>query len=110
MSSEFGHLLKISVFGQSHGAAIGVVMDGLPAGEAVDLDALQAFLDRRRPGKNALSTLRKETDRPTFLSGLENGVTCGAPLCAVIQNSDQHSSDYSELRDKPRPCHFTNAV
>ena len=67
MSSEFGHLLKISVFGQSHGAAIGVVMDGLPAGEAVDLDALQAFLDRRRPGKNALSTLRKETDRPTFL-------------------------------------------
>ena len=105
MSSEFGHLLKISVFGQSHGAAIGVVMDGLPAGEAVDLDALQAFLDRRRPGKNALSTLRKETDRPTFLSGLENGVTCGAPLCAVIQNSDQHSSDYSELRDKPRPGH-----
>ena len=105
MSSEFGHLLKISVFGQSHGAAIGVVMDGLPAGEAVDLDALQAFLDRRRPGKNALSTLRKETDRPTFLSGLENGITCGAPLCAVIQNSDQHSSDYSELRDKPRPGH-----
>ena len=105
MSSEFGHLLKISVFGQSHGAAIGVVMDGLPAGEAVDLDALQAFLDRRRPGKNALSTLRKETDRPTFLSGLENGITCGAPLCAMIQNSDQHSSDYSELRDKPRPGH-----
>ncbi len=64
MSSEFGHLLKISVFGQSHGAAIGVVMDGLPAGEAVDLEALQAFLDRRRPGKNALSTLERRRTAP----------------------------------------------
>ena len=105
MSSEFGNLLKISVFGQSHGTAIGVVIDGLPAGEAVDLEELNAFLDRRRPGKNGLSTPRKETDIPTILSGLEDGKTCGAPLCAVIQNSDQHSSDYSELRDKPRPSH-----
>ena len=69
MSSEFGHLLKISVFGQSHGKAIGVVVDGLPAGEAIDLDELQAFLDRRKPGKNRLSTARKEADAPTFLSG-----------------------------------------
>ena len=66
MSSEFGHLLKISVFGQSHGTAIGVVVDGLPAGEAVDLTELQAFLDRRKPGKNPLSTARKEADAPTF--------------------------------------------
>ena len=105
MSSEFGNLLKISVFGQSHGKAIGVVVDGLPAGEAIDLEELDRFLDRRRTGKNRLSTARKESDVPVFLSGLENGVTCGAPLCAVIENNDQHSSDYRELRDKPRPGH-----
>lgn len=105
MSSEFGNLLKISVFGQSHGKAIGVVVDGLPAGEAIDLEELNAFLARRKPGKSPLSTARKESDAPVFLSGLENGVTCGVPLCAVIENSDQHSSDYTELRDKPRPGH-----
>ena len=112
MSSEFGHLLKISVFGQSHGKAIGVVVDGLPAGEAIDLDELQAFLDRRKPGKNRLSTARKEADAPTFLSGLENGKTCGAPLCAVIENDDQHSGDYAGLTDTPRPGHadYTAAV
>lgn len=105
MSSEFGKILKVSVFGQSHGRAIGVTMDGLPAGEAVDLDELNAFLDRRKPGKSPLSTQRREADTPIFFSGLENGVTCGAPLCAIIENSDQHSSDYSELADKPRPSH-----
>ena len=92
MSSEFGSLLKISVFGQSHGRAIGVVVDGLPAGEAIDLEELNAFLARRKPGKSPLSTARREADAPVFLSGLENGVTCGAPLCAVIENGDQHSS------------------
>ena len=105
MSSEFGRILRVSVFGQSHGRAIGVNMDGLPAGEPIDLEALYAFLDRRKPGKSPLSTARKESDTPVFLSGLENGVTCGAPLCAIIENSDQHSSDYSELADKPRPSH-----
>lgn len=105
MSSEFGKLIKVSVFGQSHGRAIGVVVDGLPAGEAVDLTELQAFLDRRKPGKSPLSTARKESDAPTFLSGLENGKTCGAPLCAVIENGDQHSGDYAGLTDTPRPGH-----
>ncbi len=105
MSSEFGKLLRVSVFGQSHGRAIGVTIDGLPAGEAVDLDALNAFLARRRPGQSPLSTARAEADAPVFLSGLEGGVTCGAPLCAVIENSDQHSSDYEALRDTPRPAH-----
>ena len=105
MSSEFGSLLKISVFGQSHGRAIGVVVDGLPAGEAIHLEELNAFLARRKPGKSPLSTARREADAPVFLSGLENGVTCGAPLCAVIENGDQHSSDYDALRDKPRPGH-----
>ena len=105
MSSEFGRTLRVGVFGQSHGAAIGVSIDGLPAGERIDLAELQAFLDRRRPGKSPLSTARKEADAPEFLSGLRDGVTCGSPLCAVIYNSDQHSSDYTELADKPRPSH-----
>ncbi len=105
MSSEFGKILKVSVFGQSHGKAIGVNIDGLPAGEEIDLEELQRFLDRRRPGKSPLSTARSEADVPEFLSGLENGRTCGAPLCAVIRNCDQHSGDYSELADKPRPGH-----
>lgn len=105
MSSQFGNKLKTTVFGQSHGTAIGVVIDGLPAGEAIDLVALQAFMDRRKPGKNKLSTSRKEGDRPLFFSGLEDGCTCGSPLCAVIQNSDQHSSDYAALATTPRPGH-----
>ena len=105
MSSEFGRTLRVGVFGQSHGAAIGVSIDGLPAGERIDLAELQAFLDRRKPGKSPLSTARKEADAPEFLSGLRDGVTCGSPLCAVIYNSDQHSSDYTELADKPRPSH-----
>ena len=105
MSSEFGNIIRVSVFGQSHGKAVGVVVDGLPAGEAIDLEELQRFLDRRRPGTGPLSTTRKETDVPEFLSGLEGGKTCGAPLCAVIKNADQHSKDYGELADKPRPGH-----
>lgn len=105
MSSEFGKILRVSVFGQSHGRAVGVVVDGLPAGEAVDLEELQRFLNRRRPGGSPLSTARRETDIPEILSGLENGKTCGAPLCAVIPNADQHSKDYGELADKPRPGH-----
>lgn len=105
MSSEFGKNLRVSVFGQSHGAAVGVMIDGLPAGERVDMDELQAFLDRRRPGKDALSTARRETDVPELLSGLRGGVTCGAPLCAVIRNGDPHAADYAELADTPRPSH-----
>ena len=113
MSSEFGKLLRVSVFGQSHGKAIGVTIQGLPAGEAIDLEELQQFLDRRKPGgRGGLTTARKETDVPEFLSGLENGVTCGFPLCAVIPNADQHSKDYGTLFDTPRPAHadFTAAV
>ena len=105
MSSEFGKILRVSVFGQSHGKAIGVNIDGLPAGEAIDPDALQRFLARRAPGRNAQSTARREADVPVFLSGLEKGVTCGSPLCAIIENRDQHSEDYKELRENPRPSH-----
>lgn len=105
MSSIIGHRLKVSVFGQSHAPGIGCVIDGLPAGEAVDLDVLGAFLARRAPGRDAFSTARREDDLPEFVSGLLEGRTCGAPLCAVIRNSDQHSKDYSEIADKPRPGH-----
>ncbi len=105
MSSEIGRALKISVFGQSHGRAIGVVIDGLPAGEPVDGEELYAFMSRRRPGASRLSTQRSEADRPVFLSGLVNGVTAGSPLCAVIENTDTRSGDYAALTDLPRPSH-----
>ncbi|MBQ3378824.1 MAG: chorismate synthase [Clostridia bacterium] len=105
MSSEFGSKIKVSIFGQSHGAAIGVVVDGLPAGERIDEAELQSFMDRRRPGKNRLSTARSEGDVPRFLSGVENSITCGAPLCAVIANTDTRSRDYDKLKNVPRPGH-----
>lgn len=105
MSSEFGSTLRVGVFGESHGRAIGVTMQNLPAGEEIDLLALEAFLDRRRPGKSALSTARNEPDKPVFLSGLLEGKTTGSPLCAIIENRDARSRDYEELLDKPRPGH-----
>ncbi len=105
MASCFGNKLKISVFGQSHGTGIGVVMDGLPAGFRVDFDELQRFLDRRRPGGSDLATRRNEADAPKFLSGLMDGVTCGSPLCAVIENTDTRSGDYAKFWDTPRPGH-----
>jgi chorismate synthase len=101
----YGKNVKISIFGQSHSEAIGVVIDGLPAGFRIDFEELHRFMGRRAPGQNSFSTPRRETDTPEFLSGLVNGVTCGAPLCAVIHNKDTHSSDYDELRDIPRPGH-----
>lgn len=105
MSSTLGNKLKISVFGQSHGEAVGVVVDGLPPGEEIGLGKLQAFLDRRAPGRNALSTPRKEKDEPRILSGLLEGRTCGAPLCAVLENGDTRSGDYSAMASLPRPSH-----
>ena len=110
MSSEFGITLRVGVFGQSHGRAIGVTMQGLPAGEAIDVAELEAFLERRRPGKNALSTARVEPDQPVFLSGLLEGKTSGSPLCAIIENLDARSRDYAELLDKPRPGHADYAA
>lgn len=105
MASYFGNHIHISIFGQSHSEAIGVTVDGLPAGEAVDLEQLQAFLRRRAPGRDATSTPRKEGDVPRILCGLVEGMTCGAPLTAVIENTNTRSRDYDELRDKPRPSH-----
>lgn len=105
MSSEFGKILKMQVFGQSHGKAIGVVVDGLPAGIKIDEEDLYKFMCRRKPGTSRLTTQRKEDDRPVFLSGFVDGVTAGSPLCAVIENTDTRSGDYANLTDLPRPSH-----
>lgn len=105
MSSMTGNKIKISVFGQSHSKAIGIVIDGLPAGKKIDLDRVEKFMERRAPGRNSLSTSRKEPDTPEIVSGLVNSVTCGAPLCAVIYNKNPHSSDYGNIIDTPRPSH-----
>ncbi len=105
MSSTFGENLKLSIFGQSHGAGIGMTLDGIPAGLPVDLEALQIFLSRRAPGQNAHSTSRKEGDQPEFLSGLLDGYTCGAPIAAVIYNTNTRSGDYDDLKVTPRPGH-----
>ena len=105
MSSTYGEKLKLSIFGQSHGRAIGMTLDGIPAGLPVDEEKLQAFLARRAPGNHAYSTPRKEADTPEFLSGIVDGVTCGAPIAAVIPNTNTRSADYSTLKDCPRPGH-----
>ena len=105
MSSTYGENLKLSIFGQSHGAAIGMTLDGIPAGLPVDLDKLQEFLNRRAPGQNDWSTPRKEEDRPEILAGIVDGYTCGAPIAAIIRNSNTRSKDYSNLKDCPRPGH-----
>ena len=105
MSSTYGEILKLSIFGQSHGPAIGMTLDGIPAGLPVDFQQLQAFLNRRAPGQNAYSTPRKEADSPEFLSGIVDGFTCGAPIAAIIRNSNTRSGDYSNLKDCPRPGH-----
>ena len=105
MSSSYGENLRIHIFGESHGSAVGVTMEGIPAGEAVDLDGLQKFLDRRAPGRNPWSTPRKEADVPEFLSGLREGKTCGTPVTAILRSANTRSGDYDALRDVPRPGH-----
>jgi chorismate synthase len=106
MSSIFsGTALRLSVFGQSHSEAIGMTLDGLPAGIPVDPEELQGFLNRRAPGQNDWSTPRREEDRPEFLCGLKDGRTCGAPLTAVIRNHNTRGKDYEQLRILPRPGH-----
>ena len=105
MSSTYGENLKLSIFGQSHGAAIGMTLDGIPAGLPVDLEKLQHFLNRRAPGQNDWSTPRKEEDAPEILSGIVDGFTCGAPIAAIIRNKNTRSGDYNNLKDVPRPGH-----
>lgn len=102
--------MKYTIFGESHGPAIGVVLEGVPAGLELDMGQISAELARRAPGKTAAATARSEADQPEILSGVFQGRTTGAPLCAVIRNTDTRSSDYEELRYKPRPSHADYAA
>lgn len=103
--NTFGEIFRLTTFGESHGPAIGGVIDGMPAGIGIDLGVVQRELDRRRPGQSALTTPRKESDRVEILSGLFEGKTTGTPIGFVIRNENQHSADYDNLRDLFRPSH-----
>lgn len=105
MSSTFGNKVKISVFGESHGNGIGVVIDGLPAGFKVNMDAVLAQMARRAPGRDKTATPRREKDLPKILSGMLEDTLTGAPLCAVIENTNTRSGDYGNLMTCPRPGH-----
>ena len=105
MSSLFNGGISVSLFGESHGKGIGVILDNLPSGEEIDLDKIGEFMARRAPKKDGTSTMRNEKDIPEILSGLYNGKTTGTPLCAVIMNSDQHSGDYGNISHIARPAH-----
>ncbi len=105
MSSTWGQCLKLSIFGQSHGEAIGVTLDGFPAGMQIDMDCLLTEMARRAPGQSLLTTARKEADAPEFLSGVLNGKTTGQPICIMIRNTNQRSRDYGDGVDLVRPGH-----
>ena len=105
MGSTWGNAIKISVFGESHGAGIGVVIDGFPSGVDYDEAFVLREMERRAPGRNKQSTQRKEADLPVIQSGIYNGKTTGTPICALIQNLNQRSGDYAELAAQPRPGH-----
>ncbi len=103
--NTFGQLFRLTTFGESHGAGIGGVIDGIPAGVEVDMDFLQAELDRRKPGQSALTTARKEGDKVELLSGVFEGVTTGCPIGFLVRNENQHSADYENMRNVFRPSH-----
>lgn len=105
MSGVWGKNIKLSIFGESHGEALGITIDGLPSGLQLDLEYIKSEMKRRAPGNSALSTPRKEGDAFEILSGFFNGRTTGTPLCAIIRNSNQHSKDYTQLKYNVRPSH-----
>lgn len=112
MSSIWNNRISVSIFGESHGPAIGVVIDNLPSGEYIDTAELMKFMARRAPKKDGTTTARRETDLPQIMSGVFNNRTTGTPLCAFIQNNDQHSGDYSNISKLARPGHadYTGAL
>ena len=112
MSSSYGENLHLTIFGQSHSPAVGMTLEGIPAGEKLDREALQRFLDRRAPGKGKWATARQETDVPEFLCGLRDDCTCGTPITAILRNRDCRPEDYAAIMDVPRPGHadYTAAV
>ena len=105
MSSWKGEKLHLAIWGQSHGPSVGMTLSGVPAGYIVDMDALQAFLNRRAPGNSPYATARKEADKVEFLSGFVDNCTCGDPLSAEIENTNIKSSDYADIKGCPRPGH-----
>ena len=120
MSNSIGTEYRFTIWGQSHAPAIGVTIEGIPAGTHIDLDTLQAFLDRRKPGRDSCSTARKEEDVPEFAAGITGNIShddrivtaCGSPVTAIIRNRNVRSADYEELQYIPRPGHadFTAMV
>ena len=105
MSGVWGNKIKYSIFGESHGKAIGITIDGLQSGIEIDLDEVNKEMRRRAPGRNKLSTARAEKDEFEILSGIFNGKTTGTPICAIIRNSDKHSKDYEKTKNLMRPGH-----
>ncbi len=105
MGNTFGNILRLTTFGESHGAAIGGVLDGYPAGIEIDMDFIQSELDRRRPGQSAITTSRNETDKVEFLSGVFEGKSTGCPIGFVVRNANQKSDDYDNMRSLFRPSH-----
>ena len=105
MSGIWGNKIKLSIYGESHGQAIGIVIDGIEPGINIDMESIEKDMERRAPGRNNLSTQRKERDRPEILSGVFNGKTTGAPISVMIRNFDKHSKDYSNIKDVMRPGH-----
>ena len=110
MGGSYGENIRVTIFGQSHAPAVGVTVEGFPAGETIDFASLRAFLARRAPGQGELTTSRKEPDEPEFLSGLVDGVTCGAPLTAILRNTDTRPQDYETIKNIPRPGHADYAA
>ncbi len=105
MGNSFGKIFKLTTFGESHGEAIGGIIDGCPSGLSLDFNAIQIQLDRRKPGQSKITTQRKESDVVQFLSGIFNGKTTGTPIGFIINNEDQKSKDYSDIKDAFRPSH-----
>ncbi len=103
--NSFGHIFKLTSFGESHGIAIGGIIDGCPAGLEINTDFIQAELDRRKPGQSSISSPRKEDDKVEFLSGIFEGKSLGTPIAFIIKNADQKSGDYFKLKDVYRPSH-----
>ncbi len=103
--NTFGQIFKLTSFGESHGKAIGGIIDGCPAGLEIDMDFIQSELDRRKPGQSKITTQRNESDQVEFLSGIFEGKTQGTPIGFIIRNQDQHSTDYNDLKDVFRPSH-----
>jgi chorismate synthase len=105
MSSSFGTVFRVTTFGESHGRGVGAVIDGCPQGISLSETDIQPQLDRRRPAQSKLTTSRKETDRVTILSGVDNGLTLGTPIALMVKNIDQRPADYRRMRSVPRPSH-----